>query len=95
MSPSAVLVRTVGTLRTAGPPISRLARSVRGRHLLAFDLVGVTVAAYMAVALRYDGFEVPGIVPAYLPFVGLLLIVRTLSDIRLGLYDRTWRFASR
>ena len=94
VSPNAVLGRTVGALRTAGPPISRLARAVRGRHLLAFDLVGVTVAAYMAVALRYDGFGVPGIIPAYLPFVMLLLVVRTLSDIRLGLYDRTWRFAS-
>ena len=61
MSPSAVLVRAVGTLRTAGPSISRLARAVRGRHLLVFDLVGVTAAAYMAVALRYDGFGVPGI----------------------------------
>ena len=94
MSPSAVLGRSVGALRTAGPPISRLARAVRGRHLLAFDLIGVTFAAYMAVALRYDGFGVPGIIPAYLPFVGLLLLVRTLADIRLGLYDRTWRFAS-
>ena len=78
MSPSAVLGRSVGALRTAGPPISRLARAVRGRHLLAFDLIGVTFAAYMAVALRYDGFDVPGIIPAYLPFVGLLLLVRTL-----------------
>jgi FlaA1/EpsC-like NDP-sugar epimerase len=94
VSPTAVLGRTVGALRTAGPPISKLARAVRGRHLLAFDLIGVTFAAYMAVALRYDGFGVPGIIPAYLPFVVLLLVVRTLSDILLGLYDRTWRFAS-
>jgi FlaA1/EpsC-like NDP-sugar epimerase len=61
---------------------------------VAFDLVGVTVAAYLAVALRYDGFGTPGIITAYLPFVALLLIVRTSADIRLGLYDRTWRFAS-
>jgi FlaA1/EpsC-like NDP-sugar epimerase len=94
VSPSAVLRHAVGALRTAGPPISRLARAARGRHLLAFDLVAVTISAYFAVALRYDGFAVPGIITAYLPFVALLLIVRTLADIRLGLYDRTWRFAS-
>ena len=94
MSPSAVLVRAVSALRTAGPPISRLARAARGRHLLAIDLVGVTVAAYLAVALRYDGFDVPGLITSYLPFIGLLLLIRTLADIRLGLYDRTWRFAS-
>ena len=76
VSPKAVLLRAVGTMRTAGPPISRLARAARGRHLLAFDLVGVTVAAYLAVALRYDGFGVPGIITAYLPFVALLLLVR-------------------
>ncbi|HEX7471860.1 MAG TPA: nucleoside-diphosphate sugar epimerase/dehydratase [Candidatus Limnocylindrales bacterium] len=94
MSPSAVLVRAVSALRTAGPPISRLARAARGRHLLAIDLVGVTVAAFLAVALRYDGFGVPGLVTSYLPFIGLLLLIRTLANIRLGLYDRTWRFAS-
>ena len=94
VSPSAVLGRTVRAMRTAGPPLSRLARAVRGRHLLAFDILGVTVAAYLAVALRYDGFGVAGIIPDYLPFVAMLVIVRTLADIRLGLYDRTWRFAS-
>jgi FlaA1/EpsC-like NDP-sugar epimerase len=94
VSPRAVLVRAIGAMRTAGPPISRLARAARGRHLVAFDLVAVTVAAYLAVALRYDGFGTPGIITAYLPFVALLLLVRTAADVRLGLYDRTWRFAS-
>ena len=71
-----------------------LTRLVRGRFLLAFDLVGIAVAAYLALALRLDRFTGPIWVPAAPFAIVLLLAVRTVANIRLGLYSRRWRFAS-
>ncbi len=74
--------------------IARIARRLRARELLAIDLLGTIVAAYAALAIRYDrfiGFELAGL---FLPVLGLLLAVRTIVNLRLGLYSRGWRFAS-
>ena len=76
------------------PAIARIARRLRARHLLVLDLLGIVVAAYAALALRYDrfiGFELAGL---FLPILGLLLAVRTAVNVRFGLYSRGWRFAS-
>jgi len=73
---------------------SRIVAGIRGRYLLAFDLAGIIVAAYIALALRYDRFSGPFLVPAFPLVVGLLLAVRTITNIQLGLYSRRWRFAS-
>ena len=72
----------------------RVARRVRGRYLLAIDLVGIVIAAYLALALRFDSITGPMMVPAFSVVVGLLLAVRTSTNIRLGLYSRRWRYAS-
>ena len=72
----------------------RLARNIRGRYLLAIDLVGIVVAAYVALALRLDRISGPILVPAFPLIVVLLVSVRTAVNIRLGLYSRRWRFAS-
>jgi hypothetical protein len=74
--------------------VLRFAAGLRGRHLLAIDLVGIFVAAYVALALRFDRISGPIFVPAFPVVVGLLLAVRTSTNIRLGLYSRRWRFAS-
>ena len=37
---------------------------LRGRYLLAIDLVGIVVAAYLALALRFDRITGPTVVPA-------------------------------
>jgi FlaA1/EpsC-like NDP-sugar epimerase len=71
-----------------------LASHVRGRHLLVIDLLGIVVAAYVALALRFDRISGPFFVPAFPWVVCLLVGVRTIVDIRLGLYTRRWRFAS-
>ena len=72
----------------------RAAADIRGRYLLAIDLVGIVVAAYVALAIRFDRLSGPILSPAFPVVVGLLLVVRTLTNIRLGLYARRWRFAS-
>ncbi len=82
-------------LGDASTPVQRFALRVRGRHLLVIDLVGIVVAAYLAVALRFDRFSGPAFVGAAFPLVvGLLLAVRTICNTRLGLYSRRWRYAS-
>ena len=72
----------------------RHARDLRGRYLLAIDLIGIVLAAYIALALRLDRISGPRFVPAFLPIVILLLSVRTIVNILLGLYSRRWRYAS-
>jgi FlaA1/EpsC-like NDP-sugar epimerase len=72
----------------------RHAAELRGRYLLAFDLAGIIVAAYIALALRFDRLSGPFLVPAFPMVVGLLVAVRTITNVRLGLYSRRWRFAS-
>ena len=103
--PSVFLARASSTLRRAsadlGPPLLSSDRAVvpfashvRGRYLLVIDLLGIVVAAYVALALRFDRISGPMLVPAFPVVVGLLLGVRTLTNVRLGLYSRRWRFAS-
>jgi FlaA1/EpsC-like NDP-sugar epimerase len=57
-------------------------------------MVGIVVAAYLALALRFDRLSAPTLVPAFPLVVVLLLAVRTICNIQLGLYSRRWRFAS-
>jgi FlaA1/EpsC-like NDP-sugar epimerase len=78
----------------AGPTSSLRARIARQRYLLAFDLVGIAIAGYLALALRFDSFVEPLRVPGAALAIAMLLATRTVSNIRLGLYRRRWRFAS-
>jgi FlaA1/EpsC-like NDP-sugar epimerase len=71
-----------------------LARRVRGRTLFAIDLIGIVFAAYLALALRFDQVTAPLVIPEFPYVLVLLLAGRTLSNVRLGLYDRRWRYAS-
>jgi FlaA1/EpsC-like NDP-sugar epimerase len=66
----------------------------RGRYLLAIDLVGVALASYFAVALRFDRISGPVFVPAFPLVLVLLLAVRTITCQAAGLYARRWRHAS-
>jgi FlaA1/EpsC-like NDP-sugar epimerase len=67
---------------------------MRARHLVVIDLLGIVVAAYAALTIRYDTFPSLQVVGPFLPVLGLLLVVRTAVNLRLGLYSRGWRFAS-
>lgn len=71
--------------------VSRL----RGRHLFLLDTVGIAVAAFMAMAIRGDAFAgLEETVPYAFLLIALLVAVRTIVNIRLGLYAHDWRFAS-
>jgi FlaA1/EpsC-like NDP-sugar epimerase len=74
--------------------IARLARRLQARHLLVLDLVGIAVAAYLALALGYDVVPGPDVIGPVLPIIALLVATRTAVNSRLGLYSRGWRFAS-
>ena len=70
------------------------AKALRGRHLLVIDLVGIVLAAYLALALRFDRITGPARIQDLPLILCLLLTVRTTTNIGLGLYSRRWRFAS-
>jgi len=80
--------------RSAGHAAVWLAQRVRGRSLLAIDLVGIAGAAYLALALRFDQITGPAMVPGFPLLLILLLVVRTTTNIGMGLYSRRWRYAS-
>ena len=73
---------------------AHLVGRLQGRHLFVLDLLGITIAGYVALAMGFDGL--PGL-HEVLPFVailGLVILCRTASNVRLGLYSHGWRFAS-
>jgi FlaA1/EpsC-like NDP-sugar epimerase len=79
---------------SAARAVVRATRHLRGRYLLVIDLAGIVIAAYVALALRFDRITGPIMVPAFPLIVVLLLAVRTSTNVRLGMYSRRWRFAS-
>ena len=64
------------------------AKELRGRHLLVVDLVGIVIAAYLALALRFDRFTGPAHIQELPLILCLLLTVRTTTNMGLGLYSR-------
>jgi FlaA1/EpsC-like NDP-sugar epimerase len=81
-------------LRLNRSRIARFAGGLRGRHLLAIDLTAIIAAAYVALALRYDGLMGPDAMAPYLPILAILLMARVAFNTWFGLYSRGWRFAS-
>jgi FlaA1/EpsC-like NDP-sugar epimerase len=67
---------------------------MRGRHLLVLDGIGIVLAAYLALAFRFDTGNVIPAVTTFAPVIILLLVVRVVTNVRGGLYNRAWRFAS-
>ena len=74
--------------------VARIARRLRARHLAVIDLIGIVVASYAALSLHFESpLSVDGVM-RFLPAMLLVLSVRTIINVRLGLYSRRWRFAS-
>lgn len=72
--------------------VARFVGRLRGRHILVIDTAGIALAAYVALTFRNASVDAH---PAFVfGIIGLLVGVRTLVDIRFGLYAHDWRFAS-
>ena len=84
-----VLVRDTGR-----PTLARIARSVRGRHLLAIDVAGIAAAGLVALSFRYGRLPPVDVALEYIPVVPVLLTARIVTNVRLGLYSHSWRQAS-
>jgi FlaA1/EpsC-like NDP-sugar epimerase len=74
--------------------VAGLVARTRRPYLLTFDLVAIVLAAYVAVALRFDQISAAPALPAFPVVVALLVAIRTLTNVRLGLYSRRWGYAS-
>ena len=84
-------------MTSAGRPRSLLVRLVgrlRGRHLLVIDLVGVSLAGYLALSMASDALLGPQQVAGFIPILATVVLVRLVVNGRRGLYSRGWRFAS-
>ncbi len=58
------------------------------------DIISIIIAAYVALAFRYDSLLGLDRVAPYLPILAILVAARLGSNMRFGLYSRGWRFAS-
>jgi FlaA1/EpsC-like NDP-sugar epimerase len=95
--------RRVRVARRPGRDLSRpfrifLADTVgrlRGRHLFILDTVGILLAAWVGMAIRYDAFtHLEAAIPFAFLLAGMLVVIRTVVDVTFGLYAHDWRFAS-
>ena len=81
-----------------GSLLRRLGRamSLRGRHLLLFDVVATITAFVLSFALRFDApsDQFDTYLRAYLWVIPILLLVRMGTYAGLRLYQRVWQFAS-
>ncbi len=67
---------------------------LRGRHLVAFDIVAIALASYVALAMRHEHLFAPGELAPFVPMALAPLLVRPLISVRFGLYRRVWSHAS-
>jgi len=74
--------------------VKRFTGRLRGRHLFVLDVVGILVASYLALALRFETAIGTDRLLPFLPILLVLLSARTAANLQFGLYNRGWRFAS-
>ena len=74
--------------------VRRPVLNIRGRHLMALDVVATAVGAYIAVALRFDGRPSLALLVSLMPGILIPLAIRPVINAQLGLYRRLWRYAS-
>ena len=80
--------------RVAREGASRTRFHIRGRHLLALDMIATLAGIYAAVTLRFDGRPSWELLLDLMPGILLPLFTRPLINWQLGLYRRLWRYAS-
>lgn len=84
----------VGIADRARSALAAIVGQMRGRHLLVLDIIGIAMAAYLALAFRYDAEMALQKTMLFAPALIVLLGVRVATNVQVGLYSRGWRFAS-
>ena len=74
-------------------PVAFSLSHIRGRHLIAIDLIAIGLSVVIALFLWDAGGIVRDLRP-YLPMLVMPLLVRPLLNVRFGLYRQLWRHAS-
>ena len=86
--------RRLDLIRPTKALVVRLISRLRGRHLLAIDFVGVCLAGYVALSMGFDHTLGLDKLSQVILVPALVVLVRLVSNGKLGLYSRGWRFAS-
>lgn len=75
---------------------SAVSLALRGRHLLALDLLAIALSYVGSLALRFDPPSAlfNEYVSRYLWVLPVLIVVRLGTFVAFGLYQRVWRYAS-
>jgi len=76
------------------PRLKQLAARTRSRHLFIIDVVGLLAASVIALGLWLGGIAEPQSIGPYLWIVGIIVASRAATNITLGLYGSSWRYAS-
>ena len=74
--------------------LSIVVTRLRGRHLIVIDFFAVALAGYLALSMGYHRAACIDRVAPFAPILVTVITVRLLTNTRLGLYTRGWRFAS-
>jgi FlaA1/EpsC-like NDP-sugar epimerase len=68
--------------------------TLRGRHLLAYDILATVLAIVLSFAIRFEANDILATMAPYLPVALLPLLINPPVYVAFGLYRREWRFAS-
>ncbi len=68
--------------------------TIRGRHLLAYDIAATILAIVLSFAIRFEANDILATMAPYLPVALLPILINPPVYIAFGLYRREWRFAS-
>jgi FlaA1/EpsC-like NDP-sugar epimerase len=80
--------------RLLHPLLSFLPR-LRNRHFLLIDILLLSFAPLLGLALRLEGFEkIPDYLPVLIPYTLGTLLIRLPIFYGFGLYGRYWRYAT-
>ena len=69
-------------------------RQPSGRDFFLLDILAVALSIILTFDLRYEGFDGLQRALAFGPIVALPLFLRPMVQVRLGLYERVWKYAS-
>ena len=81
-------------IRARMPLVKRWSQRVRSRHLFVVDVVGLVLAALVALAAWPYPLPYDQLVGAHAWVIGIIVCAHVVANIVLGLYTNSWRYAS-